>query len=60
MNTPAPNTALTQDELKTLVGQAALQSVVRGEIVWGRDGLYREQIYRCFGDDERRDQRRGI
>lgn len=33
MNTPAPNTALTQDELKTLVGQAALQYVVRGEIV---------------------------
>ena len=33
MNTPAPNTALTQDELKTLVGQAALQFVVRGEIV---------------------------
>ena len=33
MSTPAPNTALTQDELKTLVGQAALQYVVRGEIV---------------------------
>jgi len=33
MSTPAPNTALTQDELKTLVGQAALQYVVRGEMV---------------------------
>ena len=33
MSTPEPNTALTQDELKTLVGQAALQYVVRGEIV---------------------------
>ena len=33
MSTPAPNTALTQDELKTLVGQAALQYVVRGQIV---------------------------
>ena len=33
MSTPAPNTALTQDELKTLVGQAAMQYVVRGEIV---------------------------
>jgi len=33
MSTPAPNNALTQDELKTLVGQAALQYVVRGEIV---------------------------
>ena len=33
MSNPAPNTALTQDELKTLVGQAALQYVVRGEIV---------------------------
>ena len=33
MSTPAPNAALTQDELKTLVGQAALQYVVRGEIV---------------------------
>jgi len=33
MSTPAPNTTLTQDELKTLVGQAALQYVVRGEIV---------------------------
>src|SRR3989338_6651910 len=28
-----PGTALTQDELKTLVGQAALQYVVPGEIV---------------------------
>lgn len=33
MSTPKPNTTLTQDELKTLVGQAALQYVVRGEIV---------------------------
>ena len=33
MSNPLPNTALTQDELKTLVGQAALQYVVRGEIV---------------------------
>ena len=33
MSTPALNTTLTQDELKTLVGQAALQYVVRGEIV---------------------------
>ena len=33
MSTPAPNAALTQDELKTLVGQAALKYVVRGEIV---------------------------
>lgn len=33
MSTPAPNAALTRDELKTLVGQAALQYVVRGEIV---------------------------
>jgi ribose 5-phosphate isomerase A len=33
MSTPAPNNALTQDELKTLVGQAALQYVVLGEIV---------------------------
>jgi len=33
MSTPAPNNALTQEELKTLVGQAALQYVVRGEIV---------------------------
>ena len=33
MSTPAPNTALTQDELKTLVGQSAMQYVVRGEIV---------------------------
>ena len=33
MSTPAPNHALSQDELKTLVGQAALQYVVRGEIV---------------------------
>ena len=33
MSNPAPNTALTQDELKNLVGQAALQYVVRGEIV---------------------------
>jgi len=33
MSNPAPNTALTQDELKTLVGQAALQYVVRGQIV---------------------------
>jgi ribose 5-phosphate isomerase A len=31
--TPAPTTALTQDELKTLVGQAALQYVVPGDIV---------------------------
>ena len=27
------STALSQDELKTLVGQAALQYVVRGELV---------------------------
>ena len=33
MSNPVPNTALTQDELKTLVGQAALQYVVRGQIV---------------------------
>ena len=33
MSNPAPNTALTQDELKALVGHAALQYVVRGEIV---------------------------
>ncbi len=33
MSNPLPNTALTQDELKTLVGQAALQYVVRGEFV---------------------------
>lgn len=33
MSTPAPKNALTQDELKTLVGQAALQYVVRGELV---------------------------
>ena len=33
MSNPAPNTALTQDELKILVGQAALQYVVRGQIV---------------------------
>ena len=33
MSTPEPNTTLTHDELKTLVGQAALQYVVRGEIV---------------------------
>jgi len=33
MSNPLPNTALTQDELKTLVGQAALHYVVRGEIV---------------------------
>jgi ribose 5-phosphate isomerase A len=33
MSNPALNTALTQDELKTLVGQAALQYVVRGQIV---------------------------
>jgi len=33
MSTPVLNTTLTQDELKTLVGQAALQYVVRGEIV---------------------------
>jgi ribose 5-phosphate isomerase A len=33
MRTPEPHAALTQDELKTLVGQAALQYVVRGEIV---------------------------
>ena len=31
--TASSNTALTQDELKTLVGQAALQYVVPGEIV---------------------------
>ena len=31
--TPYPATALTQDELKTLVGHAALQYVVPGEIV---------------------------
>ena len=33
MRTPTPNTSLTQDELKTLVGQAALQYVMRGEMV---------------------------
>ena len=33
MRTPTPNTSLTQDELKTLLGQAALQYVVRGEMV---------------------------
>ena len=33
MSTPEPNTTLTQDELKALVGQAALQYLVRGEIV---------------------------
>jgi len=33
MRTPTPNTSLTQDELKTLVGQAALQYVVRGDMV---------------------------
>jgi len=33
MSTPELNTTLTQDELKALVGQAALQYVVRGEIV---------------------------
>jgi len=33
MSPPVPNTNLTQDELKTLVGQAALQYVVRGEMV---------------------------
>jgi ribose 5-phosphate isomerase A len=33
MRTPTPNTSLTQDELKTLVGQAALQYVVHGEMV---------------------------
>lgn len=33
MSTPAPKNALTQDQLKTLVGQAALQYVVRGELV---------------------------
>jgi ribose 5-phosphate isomerase A len=33
MSNPVPNTALTQYELKTLVGQAALQYVVRGQIV---------------------------
>ncbi len=33
MTTSAPLTTLTQDELKTLVGQAALQYVVPGEIV---------------------------
>ena len=32
-STPASATALTQDELKTLVGQAALQYVVPGDIV---------------------------
>ena len=31
--TPAPANVLSQDELKTLVGQAALQYVVPGEIV---------------------------
>ena len=31
--TTSQSTALTQDELKTLVGQAALQYVVRGELV---------------------------
>ena len=30
---PSQSTALSQDELKTLVGQAALQYVVRGELV---------------------------
>jgi ribose 5-phosphate isomerase A len=33
MNAPAPTPLLTQDELKTQVGQAALQYVVPGEIV---------------------------
>ena len=33
MRTPETNATLTQDDLKTLVGQAALQYVVRGEIV---------------------------
>ena len=33
MTTPAPSATLTQDELKTLVGQAALQYLVPGEIV---------------------------
>jgi len=33
MTTPTPSPALSQDELKTLVGQAALQYVVKGEIV---------------------------
>jgi ribose 5-phosphate isomerase A len=33
MRTPKTNAALTQDDLKTLVGQAALQYVVRGEMV---------------------------
>ena len=33
MRTPETNAALTQDNLKTLVGQAALQYVVRGEMV---------------------------
>ena len=33
MTTPTPPATLTQDELKTLVGQAALQYVVPGEIV---------------------------
>ena len=33
MNTPTPEAALSQDELKTLVGQAALQYVVPGEVV---------------------------
>ena len=33
MRTPETNATLTQDDLKTLVGQAALQYVVRGEMV---------------------------
>ncbi len=33
MSTPPNATPLTQDELKTLVGQAALQYVVPGEVV---------------------------
>jgi ribose 5-phosphate isomerase A len=33
MRTPETNAALSQDDLKTLVGQAALQYVVRGEMV---------------------------
>ena len=45
-NTPS-TPALTQDQLKTLVGQAALQYVVPGEIV-GVGGLYGEQVHRCL------------
>ena len=40
MNTAAPSSApLSQDELKTLVGQAALAYVVPGEVVGVGTGL---------------------